>query len=98
MLIKAFDLLEDFEIGEGETFKDIKEGDWYEIFIRCAQDIGLTNGIGENLFGIGEYIKRQDMVTLTTRTLETCRDIILSEGEETDGPLYIDQILLWQNM
>ena len=87
VLINTFDLLKDFDAGNEKTFKDVEEGAWYESFVQCAQANELIYGIGNDLFGVGEYITRQDMVVLTTRVLEKCCELKLPSDEEIEDRL-----------
>lgn len=54
-----------------EVFADEKEGAWYCGYLAIARDHGIANGVGDNLFGIGNTITRQDFVTLLYRALKT---------------------------
>ena len=45
------------------TFADALDG-WYTSYVGSAQQAGLVKGIGDNLFGIGQYISREDMTVM----------------------------------
>ncbi len=69
-------------------FADAEPGAWYRPFIGAAASHGIVNGIGENVFGVGQQITRQDMATMTHRALELTgstitknRDYIAFEDE-----------------
>ncbi len=51
-------------------FADLQTGAWYVPYIGAAVDAGIVNGIGENQFGIGQNITRQDMAVMVKRALE----------------------------
>ncbi len=48
-------------------FSDVKDGTWYIDSIYKAYNAGAVNGIGENLFGIGQHITREQIVTILYR-------------------------------
>ncbi len=52
-------------------FTDLQEGAWYIPYIGAAVDAGIVSGIGNNLFGIGQNITRQDMAVMVKRALDT---------------------------
>lgn len=68
-------------------FDDVRYGSWYYESIAMAHTLGLVAGTGENLFGVGEPIKRQDMAVLLDRFL-TYQKTSFEEGEE---PSYADE-------
>ena len=49
---------------EGETgFVDVSEGRWYSPALKWAKTEGITNGIKEDTFGIGQYVTREQLAT-----------------------------------
>ena len=46
--------------------EDVKEDAWYYI----AQNLGVVQGIGDNKFGIGSNITRQDMAVMAYRAAQ----------------------------
>lgn len=49
---------------EGETgFVDVSEGRWYSPAVKWAKAEGITNGIKEDTFGIGQYVTREQLAT-----------------------------------
>ncbi len=50
------------------SFTDAQNG-WYAPYIAAAEAYGITEGIGDGLFGIGQVIKRQDMALMLYRIL-----------------------------
>ncbi|AFS79678.1 bifunctional UDP-sugar hydrolase/5'-nucleotidase periplasmic precursor UshA [Gottschalkia acidurici 9a] len=55
------------------SFRDIEEKDWYKDHIEIAASIGIVEGYGED-FMPNNYITREEMVTLVTRSLEHMND------------------------
>ena len=58
--------------GNGEhypyyTFRDVKAGAWYADAVEFCYRRGITKGISSELFGVGRYITRQDMITMIYR-------------------------------
>ena len=50
-------------------FDDVAVSDWHYKYIAFAVENGITNGIGDNSFGVGLLILRQDAITLLNRAL-----------------------------
>lgn len=49
---------------DGETgFTDVSEGRWYSPAVKWAKAEGITNGIKEDTFGIGQYVTREQLAT-----------------------------------
>lgn len=48
-------------------FSDVLSGAWYYDYIAKAVSKGIINGKGDNLFGTGELITRQDMAVIAFR-------------------------------
>lgn len=64
MLLKTFGV----EIKSGTTsFTDVDENAWYADVVATAYELGITNGMGDGRFGVGEKIIRADMVVLAAR-------------------------------
>lgn len=51
-------------------FNDVNESAWYYDAVMAAYQNGVVNGKGSNLFGIGEYITRQDIVVIFNNILK----------------------------
>jgi len=66
LLVRTLGLQADAE----DDFDDVKPGVYYYEAVGIARKLGITNGVGNNLFKPKENISRQDMMVLTTRTLE----------------------------
>ena len=51
------------------SFSDVKENDWYYMYVSAAVNAGIIKGIDETRFGAGENITRQDMAVIADRTM-----------------------------
>lgn len=57
-----------YEINDLETdFVDVDENAWYAPFVISATNNGIVYGVGENRFGVGEKITREQMCTIIYR-------------------------------
>lgn len=45
-------------------FADSSPEAWYNDYISTAKEMGIINGVSENEFGVGQFIKRQDMALM----------------------------------
>ena len=63
ILISMFDL--ELIGAEALPFDDTDENAWYFNYVKTAFLAGVTKGISENLFGIGQSITRQDLCKMT---------------------------------
>lgn len=68
--------------GEKLNFTDVNENDWFYGSVSAAVSAGIVDGIGNDCFGAGLNITRQDMIVMTCRALEKIKNISLPEGEE----------------
>ena len=78
--------------GDGEhytnyTFKDVKAGAWYADAVEFCYRRGITKGVTADRFGIGQYITRQDMVTMIYRTYKE----LWVPLDKNDQQLYISK-------
>jgi len=65
IVVTAFDIN-----GDGESnFEDVNKDAWYSEYINKAVSAGIINGIGDNKFGTGMYISREDMSVILYRAL-----------------------------
>lgn len=64
IVVKAFSVSGD---DSGSLFGDVGQDAWYSRAVYLAYNNGIINGVGENRFGIGEPITRQDMATIVYR-------------------------------
>jgi len=61
----------DSEIYDGETgFTDVPEGEWYSRAVKWAKEKGVTNGIGNGMFGLGKLLTREQLATLLANYAE----------------------------
>ncbi|MDQ2085000.1 S-layer homology domain-containing protein [Herbivorax sp. ANBcel31] len=66
LLIKALDLYSEFE----SNFSDVSSESYYYEYVGMAKELGITSGVGNNMFNPLEKITRQDMMVLTTNALK----------------------------
>lgn len=64
MIVCALKLEED---GVSHSYSDAVPGAWYNKYLAIAEKYGLMNGIGENAFGVGNTLIRQDMAIIAYR-------------------------------
>ncbi len=77
MLLKTFGV----EIKSGTTpFSDVADGAWYSDVVATAYSLGITNGMGDGRFGVGEKIIRADMVVLASRLAKQL-DVSIPQNE-----------------
>ncbi len=65
-----------------QSFSDVDENDWYARYVYDAVSLGIVNGMGENRFGAGEKISRQDAAVIINRASEIMKLILKSNVEE----------------
>ena len=63
-------MMGEVETETGNTFTDVKAGEWYTDAINWAVENGITNGISEDLFGTGMECSRGHMVTFLYRAAQ----------------------------
>ncbi len=56
--------------GEAAQFTDTDKNAWYMSYIEKAYKNGIVNGTGENSFGIGTQISRQDLAVMCVRAAQ----------------------------
>lgn len=59
-------------------FADADGDAWYAKYVGAAVENGVVNGIGDNKFGVGQNITRQDMAVMTARAIEK-KSVVLSK-------------------
>lgn len=52
------------------TFNDVKESDWFAADVNIAFNQGIISGVGQNEFGVGRSILRQDMAVMLCNALK----------------------------
>lgn len=65
ILVEAFNVNTD--VNANVNFSDVQKGAWYEKYINAGVNTKVINGIGNNMFGIGRTITRQDMAVMAYR-------------------------------
>ena len=68
MIVRAFDIT--YENKNEKSFSDIKEGKWYENYIKIAASRGLVSGMPDGSFGVRQMITRQDMAVILVNLLK----------------------------
>ncbi len=64
ILAEAFGIVND---NAESDFADVEKGSWYEKYVATVYAKGIATGIGENMFGIGQNMTRQDMAVMIVR-------------------------------
>lgn len=67
MILLALDLPAD---GENAAFTDVSKQDWYYSYVISATELGIVTGKDNGSFGAGEYVTREDMVTIAARAVK----------------------------
>lgn len=65
MVMLAFKL----DTSNGASFTDADANAWYYPYVSGAYSLGIVNGKADGSFGVGEQIKRQDMVVILYNAL-----------------------------
>ena len=58
------------EVYSNYSFKDVKKGSWYANAVEFCYRHSITSGISRTKFGVGEYITRQDLITMIYRVYQ----------------------------
>ena len=78
MLLNALGI----EPAETETkFSDVNANEWYAAYVATAEEIGIVQGIGEETFGVGQTIIRQDMALMIQRAVEVTGKTLNQDSE-----------------
>ena len=64
------------------NFADVDENDWFCTYVNTAFENGILNGTGENMFGTGAFITREDMAVIIYNCAKL-KGITLKEGSLT---------------
>ena len=88
----VFVLLVAMQPSLGQTvpdFEDVPEGHLAEDAIMWAAETGITVGVGNNLFGMGQTLTRYEMVTFLCRAFspDTCRSGTMGSDRFEDVPV-----------
>lgn len=79
MIVTAFDLYDENAVC---NFDDMVAGAWYCSYVASAVNAGIVYGTGENTFGVGENITREDMAAIAYRAAGTLGEITDAESEK----------------
>lgn len=71
MIVLAFGLK---PVRKHVVFSDVDVNAWYYDYVCTAADLGIVNGIGDNRFGTGEPISREEVCTIIYRVLNASED------------------------
>lgn len=85
IIVKTF--FENAEVSD-KSFDDVSDGEWYSEFVKKACGEGIINGIGENIFGTGMNITREDMAVIAYRT--ALKSGKMKESERVSGFIFAD--------
>ena len=58
---------------EEYSFKDVEPGKWYSDAVQWAYEKGVTEGIGDGYFGVGQPVTREDFLTMLYKVVNTSR-------------------------
>ncbi len=75
MLCRAYGI----DAKTGDNFADAGDT-WYTGYLAAAKQLGISNGVGDNMFAPDKNITREEMVTLIYNYLKTTKDITAPEG------------------
>ena len=69
MFVKVLANLADADLSgyTASSFKDVKADSWYGPAVEWAYENGLTSGMSEDSFGVGQYITREQLAAFLTR-------------------------------
>lgn len=70
------------EAAQSAGFADVSSGAWFESYVNIAKQFGISNGIGNNSFGTGIGISRQDMTVMIYNAMKL-RGYVSSGQENT---------------
>ena len=62
--------LEHAENSQNVTFNDVEASAWYADYVAICTENGIINGIGDNLFGVGKTVTREEIATILVRAAE----------------------------
>lgn len=54
---------------QGESFKDVPEGQWFSAYVKWASQKGIVSGYTSDYFGANDRITREQMATMISRYL-----------------------------
>lgn len=66
------------------AYSDVPQGHWAEEYIKSASEKGVMNGMGQDLFGLGQNVKRSEFAAMMCRLMGW--DLNGGEGEVWYAP------------
>jgi len=75
------------------NFSDVKADAYYARQVGIARKLGITNGVGNNMFNPNEKIKRQDMMALIDRAMDVAGKN-LEDGTPADLAGFADREII----
>lgn len=78
-LIPIFSFAQSYE---NSTFKDVSEDYWAKEYIYNLKEKGITNGIGNNKFGINDTLKRSEFIAFLVRIMNW--ELVSKNGESSN--------------
>ena len=100
LIVSAFDI--DGNSAE-PSYSDADKNAWYYSSIKAAYSNKIVNGISDELFGVGEYISRQDAACILFRMLnlkgieQTVGECGFSDSSDIAGYAYDAVSALWKS-
>lgn len=83
--IKILMLALEFDTSHANTsFTDVQSDAWYAPYVAAAENAGITVGQGDDIFGVGEPITREDAVVMVVRAMEA-KDKALAPTNEAQA-------------
>ena len=84
MLMKAYDIAPDANLSD--NFSDAGST-YYTGYLAAAKRLGISDGVGDNLFAPGRQITRQELFTLTYNALKAIERLPEASGDSSGDPL-----------
>ena len=81
IIITAFGLYD--KTAECE-FGDVPKNEWFYPYVASAKELGITSGISADLFGTGNFITREQLVTLAYNTAKYAGAEFGTQGQFAD--------------
>lgn len=66
MVVNAFNLV---DTSAAANFSDLDKSQWYYAFVASAVKNGIMRGYNQQLFGVGDFVKKQDGATILANCL-----------------------------
>lgn len=79
IITKALD--EELSTNTG-SFTDVLAGSWYEPYVETTKEANIYKGITENVFGVGEFVTKQDCALLMQRLSDIKPPVFIEETSE----------------